>query len=222
MKILLLCHEYPPLGGGGGVGVMQYARAWREKGHKVRVITSWRPGLKFQEINNGIQIVRVFTIAGNDRARFSFIAMLSYLVFAFLHVWRHRTRYRRHHVINTHFALPDGILGLFASKILAIPNVLTIMGGDIYDPTKKSSPHRSTITRTLNGFLLNSADKIIAISSDTKQNAKRYYKVRQEITVINYGFLPGAYESNGASTTARPDGTYSLLAVGRLVHRKGF
>jgi hypothetical protein len=32
VEILLLCYEYPPLGGGGGVGAQQYAEAWAAKG----------------------------------------------------------------------------------------------------------------------------------------------------------------------------------------------
>src|SRR5687767_5330804 len=144
MKILLFCHEYPPLGGGGGVGACQYAEAWSDQGHLVTVITSWQPGLTRRETLNGAHIIRVLTIPMRTRATFSFAAMFSYIVFALVHVLFHIPTYRRYDVINTHFALPDGVLGAIASRLVGLPNVLTIIGGDIYDPTKKRSPHRSS------------------------------------------------------------------------------
>src|SRR5918999_4434863 len=98
MKILLLCHEYPPLGGGGGVGAQQYAEAWSGQGHQVTVITSWQPGLKRQETLNGAHIVRVLTTRIKTRATFSFTSMFVYIVFALLHILCRAREYRRYHV----------------------------------------------------------------------------------------------------------------------------
>jgi glycosyltransferase involved in cell wall biosynthesis len=148
--------------------------------------------------------------------------MLSYVAFGLAHIVRHRADYRQIDVINTHFSLPGGVLGIIASRFLGIPHILTIIGGDIYDPTKKRSPHRNAVTRLVNSFVMNSVDKIIAISSDTKRNAQRYYKVRNEITVINYGFPFTACQSDESPEPKRDDGKYHLVAIGRLVERKGF
>lgn len=221
MKILLFCHEYPPLGGGGGVGAQQYAEAWSEQGHRVTVITSWQPGLKRKETLNGAHIIRVLTIPMRARATFSFTSMFFYIAFALLHVLCHALAYRRYDVINTHFALPDGVLGMIVNGLLGLPNVLTIIGGDIYDPTKRRSPHRSTWGRRVNSVVMNAADRIVAISSDTKRNAERFYCVRKEIAVINYGFLPPK-EHGEDRTVALQQEKYSLIAIGRLVERKGF
>ncbi|MGH7797320.1 MAG: glycosyltransferase family 4 protein [Candidatus Binatia bacterium] len=222
MNILLLCHEYPPLGGGGGIGANQYAEAWSQSGHKVTVLTSWRPGLKFKETLNGARVVRVFTIPRRDRARFSFSGMLSYIGFGLVHILSRRSDYRQNDVINIHFSLPGGVLGILAGRMLGIPCILTIIGGDIYDPTKRSSPHRSVLMRMVNSLVMNSADKLIAISSDTKRNAQRYYNVRNEITVINYGFPFTMWRSEGLPEIKKEDGKYHLVAIGRLVERKGF
>jgi L-malate glycosyltransferase len=222
VNILLLCHEYPPLGGGGGIGASQYAEAWSQSGHKVTVLTSWRPGLKFKETLNGARIVRVFTVPRRDRTRFSFSGMFSYIAFGLVHIVSNRGDYRQNDVINTHFSLPGGVLGIIASRLLGIPHILTIIGGDIYDPTKKRSPHRNALMRMANSLVMNSVNKIIAISTDTKRNAQRYYNVRNEITVINYGFPFTAWRSEGSPEIKREDGKYHLVAIGRLVERKGF
>jgi glycosyltransferase involved in cell wall biosynthesis len=221
MKILLLCHEYPPLGGGGGIGAQQYAEAWSEQGHRVTVITSWQRGLKRKETLNGAHIVRVWTIPIKSRATFSFKSMFFYLCFALLHILWYARAYRRYDVINTHFALPDGVLGMVASRLLRLPNILTIIGGDIYDPTKNRSPHRSALTRMINSFVMNAADRIIAISSDTKRNAERFYRVKKEIEIINYGFLPPRNGDADLRIEVQSE-KYSLIAIGRLVERKGF
>ena len=39
LQILLLCYEYPPIGGGGGVGAQRYAEEWASAGHRVTVLT---------------------------------------------------------------------------------------------------------------------------------------------------------------------------------------
>jgi L-malate glycosyltransferase len=221
MKILVLCHEYPPLGGGGGMGAQQYAEAWSEQGHRVTVITSWQPGLKHKETLKGAHIVRVWTMPVKTRATFSIASMFFYIMFALIHIVFHARTYRRYHVINTHFALPGGVLGAVASRLLSLPNILTIIGGDIYDPTKRLSPHRTALTRMINSLVMNAADQIIAISSDTKRNARRFYRVKKKITIINYGFLPPK-EGDADQRIDVQNGKYSLIAIGRLVERKGF
>ena len=189
LKILVLCHEYPPSGGGGGVGAQQYAQAWAVKGHSVTVLTG-RTGTRanVKKSTAGVKVIRVLTIGRKDRATYTFLAMLSYLIFAAFYVLSHIKEFRDYDIINTHFAVPDGPLGLFLSRLLGIPNVLTIIGGDIYDPTKTGSPHRSKFMRLVNSVVMDSADRVVAISSDTKMRAEKYYKIRKEITVINYGF----------------------------------
>jgi L-malate glycosyltransferase len=148
--------------------------------------------------------------------------MLLYNLIAFAYVSTHRRDFKGCDVINTHFSIPTGPMAWLVSKILRIPNVLTIIGGDIYDPSKRSSPHRHLFFRLVNNWILNSADRLIAISSDTKARATEYYQVRQPIRVINYGFSP---LTEGTDITLDPplsEAKFYLIAVGRLVSRKGF
>ena len=219
LAILLLCYEYPPIGGGGGVGAKQYAEAWAAKGHDVTVLTSHAEGLAAHEQVNGVCIVRVRTWGKKDRATSTGLSMAAYLLTGTLHLLRHRSAYRRMDVLNTHFAVPTGPLGWLAGKLLGRPNVLTIIGGDIYDPTKGSSPHRHTVFRVLNSLLMNAAGRVIAISSDTRARAERYYRVGRPIDVVNYAFLPPA---GSVSVPPLPSDRYHLISVGRLVERKGF
>jgi glycosyltransferase involved in cell wall biosynthesis len=222
LNILVLCYEYPPIGGGGGVGAMQYAEAWAEAGHQVTVLTSWDKGLQRREQLRGVELIRVPTFGKKNRATATNLSMLCYLTFGFAYLTSHFSDFKKVEVINTHFSVPTGPLGMAASKLFARPNILTIIGGDIYDPTKRSSPHRSAIFRFFNSMIINSATHVVAISSDTKKRAEEHYKIRKEISVINYGFTPPVRTNTNRSELGLSEQKYYLIAVGRLVKRKGF
>lgn len=227
MKILLVCYEYPPVGGGGGVGASQYAEAWAAQGHDVTVLTSRTSSLPSRGVIGGVEVVRVPTVGKPDRVTSTIVSMASYLVSGFFYVLRHRPSLDGVQVVNTHFSLPTGPLGLFVGRLLGVPQVLTIIGGDIYDPAKRSSPHRSRLLRVLNRYIIRSAHRVIAISSDTEQRARRHYGIRRPVRVINYGFKPLPEPDEPPALPTLPDPgsgarPYRLISVGRLVERKGF
>lgn len=223
LHILVLCYEYPPLGGGGGVGVRDYAEAWAAKGHQVTVLTRGSNALPVEEESDALRVIRLRVGGRYDRATATNRAMLGYLIAGSVWIARSRAALADVDVINTHFAIPTGPLGMLANRILGLPNVLTIIGGDLYDPSKKSSPHRHLWSRIANRRIIASADSVIAISSDTRERAQRYFGIRRPIQVIPYGFsTPVDYAPQPTDDTARQDEFFRLIAVGRLVARKGF
>lgn len=222
LHILVLCYEYPPIGGGGGVGAQQYAEAWAQAGHHVTVLTSRDKGLEQRERVRGVDVIRVTAVGKKNRATATNLSMLCYLVSGTAYLLFHLRELRKTEVINTHFSIPTGPLGMVARVLLSTPNVLTIIGGDIYDPTKRSSPHRSATLRFCNSAIINSASSVVAISSDTKKRAQEHYDIRKEITVINYGFNPPERSAPSRAGLGLSDGKYYLIGVGRLVKRKGF
>lgn len=222
MRILLLCYEYPPIGGGGGIGAQQYAEAWAASGHPVTIVTSRCPELSPKETVNEVEVIRTLTIGRKDRATSSFLSMLCFNLTGLLYVLGRHRKFKAFDVINTHFSIPTGPMAWTAAMFLRLPNVLTIIGGDIYDPSKKSSPHRSPFFRLINHWLINAADRVIAISGDTKKRAEQYYRVRRPIQVINYGFKPAENVPGDVPDFSFAPGKFYLIGVGRLVERKGF
>jgi glycosyltransferase involved in cell wall biosynthesis len=218
LKILIINYEFPPLGGGGGVATMDLALEW-VKTSQVDVLTSWFKGLPYYEKVNGINVYRVPVFFRKSRDAASFLSMLSYLPFGFFRGLRLCMK-NRYDVINTHFAVPSGPLGYALGLIFGIPNVLSLHGGDIYDPSKRMSPHRSFFWRNVVRFIMNRADRIVAQSSNTRDNALRYYRPRKEVGIVPLAFHPPELSGAVRAQLGFKNNEFILITIGRLIKRK--
>ncbi len=218
LRVLIINYEFPPLGGGGGVATYDLALEWAKKG-EVDVLTSSFKGLPaFEKVEN-INIHRVKVWFRKSRDAASFTSMLTYLPYAF---FKGISLFRSRHydVINTHFAVPSGPLGYLFGRMFKTPNVLSLHGGDIYDPSKKMSPHNSFFFKRVVRFILRKADAVVAQSSNTRENALKYYSPGREISVIPLAFHPPRLPKVTRKELGLSKEDFVLVAIGRIVKRK--
>ena len=133
MRIMVINYEYPPIGGGGGMVTRDILEQMALMGHSVKIITSHFTGLKKQETLNGVKIIRVPVLFRDQMAVANIVSMLTFVPSSVVEAL-FKLNGNQFDVINTHFAVPSGPTGYILSKLFRLPNVLSIHGGDIYDP----------------------------------------------------------------------------------------
>ncbi len=218
MRILFCNYEYPPLGGGGGVSNALLAEELARR-HEVTVLTSQGLDLPRYERLRGVEILRAPVLFRNDRSTANLPSMLAFMVQG-TRLGRRLLAERRFDVINTHFVLPSGPVGAALARYGRIPNVLSLHGGDLCDPSKWTSPHRHAPLRLWVRRLLRSADHRIGQSSDTIANAHRFYDAELPISRIPLGIRrPPECRAERSALGFLPEDVL-LITVGRLIARK--
>jgi glycosyltransferase involved in cell wall biosynthesis len=219
MRILFCNYEYPPLGGGGGVVNAMLAEALAERGHRVVALTSRGLAAPAQSTENGVEVVRVPVFFRKHQSVANLVSMAAYIPQAIRMGIRLLAR-ERFDVINTHFVVPTGPVGDWLSRRSGIPNVLSLHGGDLYDPSKFLSPHRHWPLRLAVRRLLHRADLVVGQSSNTLDNMRRYYAADVDALRIPLGIRRPPEGTARRSDYAFAEDDVLIAAVGRLVARK--
>ena len=128
MRILVLTHEYPPVGGGGGRVAQDICEGLAKQGHEIRILTAQHGDLPLEEKNN----VEIRRLKSGRRQAFKadMRAMLGYVLASF---WAGLGAIRRWKpdVIHVHFAVPAGAAAWMLSVLTGTPYVLTAHLGDV-------------------------------------------------------------------------------------------
>jgi glycosyltransferase involved in cell wall biosynthesis len=128
---------------------------------------------------------------------------------------------RKFDLIHSMFAIPSAPAGLHLAKKFRLPHFLSLLGGDVYDPSKKLSPHDTPFLKQTVRKMIHDSDKVIACSLDLKQRALEYYGNEENIDLINHGIEKPQFEKRSRSDFQFDEKDVLLVTVGRLVSRKG-
>ena len=219
MRILTFNYEYPPVGGGGGVVHELIAEELASRHHVVVITSSFR-GLPSSERRNGVDIIRVPVVGRRDASVASLSSLLSYPPSAWLAAAR-VLRGERVDVIHSHFAVPTGPGSLLPSLLARVPHVLSIHGGDIFDPSKRTSPHRVPVLRDVVTAIMRQSAAVVAQSTNTRDNAHRFYDRSIPIEIIPLGIRQPSVPPASRAELELPEHAFLAVTVGRLVRRKG-
>jgi len=218
MRILFCNYEYPPLGGGGGVVNALLAEALAER-HTVTVLTSQGLGLPRERTEHGVRVVRVPVFFRRKVAAANLISLFAYLPMGYRD-GRRLLAEGDYDIINTHFVLPSGPVGDALSSRGDVPNVLSLHGGDLYDPSKSLSPHRHPLLRLWIRRLLSRADRLVGQSRNTIENLHAIYDPDVEAVRIPLGIRRPRYVPVPREEHGYKQGDFLIVTVGRLVARK--
>ena len=163
MKILTLCYEYPPVGGGGGRVAAAVAEGLAARGHEVAVVTAGMSNLPRQTMINGVQVHRPRSFRKRQE-RCTVFEMGLYLITSFSKaLWIAWTG--KIDVIHAHFIVPTGILAFAVSMLSRKPYVLTAHLGDVPGGVPEQTNGLFAIVKPIAKLLVKKASDITAVST---------------------------------------------------------
>ena len=210
-RLLVVCYEFPPLGGGGARVAQGLAEAFIEMGYQIDLITMGFRGMPRREEINGISIHRMPGI----RSRLSICQpweMIPYILFAIPYcLWL--TRRGDYAINHTHFIFPDGVISWVVGSISKLPFVITAHGSDVrgYNPDRFTRLHGlltplwRRVTRAARGILCPS--RVIESLVHSHDASLRTWVIPNGIDVGKF--------------SVRREHRENVLVVTRIFERKG-
>jgi glycosyltransferase involved in cell wall biosynthesis len=189
------------------------------KRHEVTVLTSHGPDVSLERVEHGVRIVRVPVFFRKNREVANVLSLLTFIPMA-IRVGRKVIKLNQYDLVNTHFVLPTGPVGDDLAEFGGIPNVLTLHGGDLFDPSKFMSPHRNPLLRAWIRRLLRRADVVVGNSNNTLKNMRRYYTPEIEGIRIALGITGLKVEAANRTNYGCKEEEILMVTVGRLIARK--
>lgn len=223
MNILIVSHEYPPIGGGGANACLYLAKNYAAFGNKVTILTACFRELPQEEDIDNVHIARVKALRKKED-KSTFLEMFSFLCSAWLKAGQ-MVKQEKFDVCQIFFGIPSGPIGLHLKNRYGIPYVIRFGGGDIPGAQKRFSLIYKLLTPAIRTIWKN-ADALVANSTVLKQKALQF-ESRYPIDIISNGvdsdfFTRGKLKENPKMVdSGKSDGEINVLFVSRLIQGKG-
>jgi len=244
VKIGMLTSSYPRFQGDiAGTFVHSLGECLVKLGHEVHVLAPYDPACTADAVpgssgepHSTVQVHR-FRYAVGDRwhlvgyakslsadvtLKKAVYAVLPFYVLsaiAALQRWNRRVGFD---VVHAHWVVPSGAAATLASALVRKPLVVSLHGSDVF--VLESNPVAGLAAR----WTFARADQVTACSSDLLQRAQSRGLPAAKSQLVPYGVDPGRfYGDEPAARALRPQLGIAadapvVLALGRLVHKKGF
>lgn len=183
MKILVISHEYPPLGGGGGKVVEELCLGLASRGHQIHILTAHFENLPKKETKENLTIERLPSwrtqaFRADLKAMGVFVCKSALRGIRIARSWKPD-------LIHAHFAVPAGASAYQISKRTGIPYVLTAHGGDVPGGAPEKTDRWFRFALPFSKQIWKHARSAAAVSRQTRDLALAHY--RKEIRIIPNG-----------------------------------
>lgn len=215
MKILIVSHEYPPIGGGGSNACFFLSREFARMGNQVTIVTAQFADLPATETtSDGVLIYRV-KCKRKNKEKSNFLEMFSYLISA----WKTANQLVKTGKFDkclAFFGIPSGPIALYLKHKYHLPYIVRFGGGDIPGAQKRFKYIYMALAPLIRSVWKN-ADHLVANSEGLCARAQKFEN-RYSMDIIANGvdhqfFVPGNLPKN--------DNEIKILFVSRLIEGKG-
>jgi glycosyltransferase involved in cell wall biosynthesis len=228
MRICMVATSFPRhVGDFAGSFVFELSRALVQQGIEVSVLCPHDQTTSSKETLDGVQITRFEYIWPRHAQRLCYgpgmpdnirhgtfsvrFQLIPYVFMVTLRTFLHRNV----DLFHVHWPLPNGFGAYMANLLRRKPFVTTSYGGEVYLA-------RHLKTDWLLRSLMKRSQAIVAISQATGEALSKSMAARTEVKVIPFGVNIDTFQPLKPMLAQRQDGLFRILAVGRLVERKGF
>jgi glycosyltransferase involved in cell wall biosynthesis len=211
MRVLQLCYEFPPLGGGASRVVAGLSRELARRGHDVHVVTMAFRDRRGTEVQDGVTVHRVPCVRLVEH-HCTLLEAAVYLGSALRSLPRIAGG-GSFDINHTHFILPDGLLAARLRHTLGLRYVVTAHGSDVpgYNPHRLRLAHR--VARPLWERASDAAEVIVCPSRSIEALVKRRAPSLRT-SVVPYGVDSARFRADAPRLKR-------ILVVSRLLRRKG-
>jgi glycosyltransferase involved in cell wall biosynthesis len=143
-SILFLTNSYPDYDSSSrAIFIKRMAHLLQKEGYKIAIVTpKVYKNSQYSESQNGVRVYRFPFLAGNklliEYRRIPYLRMILYYVTGFF-LTVYVALKNRCNLIHVHWAIPTGLIGVWAGKLLKKPVIVTIHGSDFRMATERSS-----------------------------------------------------------------------------------
>jgi len=179
MRILVLIHEYPPVGGGGGKVAQDLCQHLARCGHSFRVLTAHWDSLPGTAMEGGVQVERL--VSGRSQPfKAGLAAMAGYITTSFFAGLR-AIRTWKPDLIHVHFAVPAGVAAWWLSRLTGVPYVLTAHLGDVPGGVPEKTGRWFRWVEPFTPPIWKDAARVVAVSQFTRDLVLSHYAVPVEV-----------------------------------------
>lgn len=173
MKILVISHEYPPIGGGGGKVVQDLCLGLAKRGHQIHLLTARFGKSVKMELAKNMTVERLPSWR-TQPYRADLKAMGMFVLKSIIRGLK-IARSWRPDLIHAHFAVPAGASARYLSKLTGIPYILTAHGGDVPGGAPEKTARWFRLVLPSSKAIWRDASRVAAVSSGTRDLALAHY-----------------------------------------------